>query len=254
MNNLVSQFAQACLIYDEKNFKKKLLNLLPVTSYKEFMNGTDFYAFYVINGVMNISIRGTDGTNLVRWLEAWLRDFDFTPDGDGMHPGFRFSAEAIKEEFLDYSKPYIFNRIEVKGHSGGAGIDPILGLLLSSNFGVPIECYSFASPPSFNAAGAALLNEAHKVCGLANNRITNPRDIVTMVCRHGHDEHKRGVDVGSNFEIPPDTWFQKVFKGVFSVCEHSPREYCDGLIVYFKKSGDLVAVDDLKKIRKLLVC
>ena len=259
MNRLIDSLAEAAVMYDEKYCSDKLtvINGRRPRIYDRY---TDCFAVTLVGTQLRISIRGTDGSSVWQKAAVWLSNlFDKGPDETGRHPGFREAAEWILHKLIhEYHFEYIhFDNVNVSCHSRGTGIGvifvPILAKYLDGiGIRVPIHIDAIAPVPGYNQHGLKIWYKAHNDYGVTGCLVINPRDMVTTVCRG--DKWKDGADifVGVNkITLPPDTWIQKVFKRIGGVHEHRPREYADGLALYFKKSPEAVA--QIKKYRKMFV-
>lgn len=260
MNALIDSLAEAAIMYDEKDRVDKLvvINGRKPQIYNRY---TDCFAVTLVGDQLRISIRGTDGSTFWQKAAAWLSNlFDREPDEAGRHPGFREAAEWILGKLmLDYRIDSVgFTFVNVSCHSRGTGIGVILVPILAkylaeNNIRVPINIDAFAPVPGYNRHGVETIwNKAHSEYGVTGRLVINPRDMATTMCRG--ERWGQGTDIEAGvirLVLPPDTWMQKTFKRIGGVHEHRPREYADGLAVYYKKSPAVVR--QIKKYRKMFV-
>lgn len=251
MNSLVRSILHAGVIYDECRYSDKVKQFFPSAKIDLEMNGTDCWAVCRIGDDLDISVRGTDGTDRKSKRDAWRRNFQTAARPDGISVGFGASTDKIFDDLDGKLNWRDYRSIRINGHSAGAGIAPALGARITDEYKIHgIECFSWAPPPTGNYLWAELFGKLHGEFGLDNLRVINPRDIVTIIYRHG-DKETAGMDVGKSLDLPPDGLLQKLFRWLPGAIEHSPREYVDGLIKMF--SGNDEIVSELKIIRKMMV-
>jgi hypothetical protein len=224
--------------------------LQDVVGLEVFASTNDFFAAYRSDGVLNIDVRGTDGTSPVKWVSAWLRNASWTPNEKGEHQGFRDSVDVIMQRMEDVMEEYSGDTVVLRGHSAGGAIVQILGMDIVEDYEKKCIVYALGAPPPGTRIVRDRYYRQHNSGSLEIMRIVNPRDMVTVICR---DIRYGGCDCGHQFELPPDSIFQMFFKQLSGAVEHSPREYCDGLIEHFKNLENSDEVKLLKRIRKLLV-
>jgi hypothetical protein len=251
MNSLVWSILNAGCIYDECRYSNKVKAFFPSAKIDLEMNDTDCWATCRIGDNLDIALRGTDGTDKKAKRKAWKRNFQTEARPDGISVGFGSSVDKIFDDLDGKLNWRYYKKINIHGHSAGGGEAPALGARITEEYEIHgVECFSWAPPPTGNYLWAERFNRLHSEFGLDNLRIINPRDIVTIIYRHG-DKETAGEDVGKRLDLPPDSWFQRVFKWLPGAVEHSPREYVDGTIKIL--AGDVAAVSELKIIRKMMV-
>lgn len=251
MNPLVRSILHAGVIYDECRYADKVKQFYPSAKIDIELNDTDCWAVCRIGDETDIVLRGTDGTDRKSKRKAWRRNFQTEARPDGISVGFGGSVDKIFDDLDGKLNWRDYKAIRIHGHSAGAGEAPALGARITDEYKIHgIECFSWAPPPTGNYLWAERFNRLHGEFGLDNLRIVNPRDIVTIIYRHGEKE-TAGVDVGKKLDLPPDGWFQKMFRWLPGAIEHSPKEYIDGLVKIL--AGNVEAISELKIIRKMLV-
>lgn len=242
------------VIYDEKNFKKKVLRFFPNAIIKTFENGTDFFAVVLFDSLLYIVVRGTGGTTLKKLVKAWLSNFKLKIDEDGFHTDFHMCGKDIFKTVLDCIRKMEYNKIFIVGHSRGGGITPVIGYYLNELYMELFEGIVFGAPPTVNKEGLGLLNNLLRK-GCKFTHVVNPGDMMTVLFRSGANEYVSGCDFGTRFVLPSDNWFQRIKRKIsrwfFSALEHSPREYCDGYKTLYRKNKPLLKV--VKLIRNSFV-
>lgn len=262
MNNfdLVDSLAEAAVMYDEENCSDKL-TVITGRKPKIYDRYIDAFAVTHIHDEIRLVIRGTDGTSVWQKLAVWLSNlFDRQPDITGCHSGFKEAAEWILNKLdTEYNlKQYEFKKITVSCHSRGTGIGVILVPILADylnkcKINAQIHINAFAPVPGYNQTGVNnLWNPAHNEYGVTGTLIINPRDLATSFMRGTRRNDGADIEAGViKLILPPDTFIQKIFKRISGVHEHRPREYADGLMLYFKSNPE--KVERLKKYRKMFV-
>lgn len=257
MNHMIRGLAIAVLAYDEANCEKKLRSRFDIRFFDKWMTKTDFFFVAIIGDTMEIGIRGTDGTDLKKWLSAWKRNFTVATTDHGYPKGFYDSAKTIFD-MMTSGNPnllydYSIKHINVRGHSAGGAIAPIVAMLLSERTGRYIDSLTFAAAPFGNQEALQRYNGMHDADMIHNTYVINPGDPMTFMFRDHISPATDGFDPGTPFRLPESGPAQKVFRfiPIARVFEHSPREYCKGLMVHFK--GNKEAIDDLKWVKKQLV-
>ncbi|MFA5166795.1 MAG: hypothetical protein WC449_05920 [Candidatus Paceibacterota bacterium] len=251
MNKLIQGLLFSGTIYDEVAFSRKVKLFFPKAEVIPWMNQTDFFATVMIDGTLNIVLRGTDGTDFKKWTSAWINNFHLSVGSNGIHDGFEESVKRIWVILKSIVMANDYDHLNIFGHSRGGAETPLLGNIIANATNRYVDCYSYGAPPSGNLMWLKTF-ELTRYKGLINNiYVVNPRDVITVLFRDHLTPKTDGYDVGTRFLLPEDTWQQKLFKCIPGACEHSPREYCDGLKMVFKKNKE--AVSQLKAIRKVLV-
>lgn len=251
MNKLIQSLLFAGTIYDEVAFDRKVKLFYPKAEIIKWMNQTDFFATVLIDGTLNIVLRGTDGTDFKKWASAWINNFHLSMGSNGVHDGFEESVERIWRTLKGIVLANEYDSLAVHGHSRGGAETPLLGNKIANEMNKYVDCYSFGAPPAGSTVWQETFNATHAKGLINNTYVVNPRDMITVLFRDHLTPQTDGYDVGTRFLLPEDTWIQKLFKCIPGACEHSPREYCDGLMVAFKKNKE--AISQLKAIRKVLV-
>lgn len=231
MNPIVKAIFFAGVAYDETGCLKKISSKFKITDIALRTTQTDFFVTFIENGILNILVRGTDGTDFKKWLAAWKRNFDMHTNEHGLPDGFRRSAESL----LNLIKtPHGVHQVQLFGHSAGASIIQIAGAQLARDLGLQCVCYAVAGAPAGNEIWLHETYEPlHDQGLLMINRIENPRDGVTKWF------NGKGVQVGACTVLPPDNPLQRIFKKINGVIEHSPREYCDGIKTMLPRDPDI---------------
>lgn len=237
MNLYERSFAlfRAAMVYDFKNGMQKLCKFLRDDVLIHEVNTKTDHAFIYAPqySVLNIDIMGTGGESIEEKIAAWKRDFEMEPDADGLPAGFSASARYILNSARQVFNFERFSRIDVVGHSAGASVASAFALKAIKETVRPrFQTTVFAGPPDGNYKVA---NFYRTHCQRWKQiKVVNPRDIVTQILRDQEEKEKRGVDIGEILTLPPDTTLQRLlykwFKGFPSFIEHSPKEYCDGLM------------------------
>lgn len=254
MNHLIRGLAIAGIAYDENGCEKKLRSRFDVKFFDAWMTRTDFFYATVIGNTLEIGIRGTDGTDLVKWLSAWKRNFTLEVTDHGYPKGFYVSACAIfnrlKEAVPKIVKDHEVIYVNVRGHSSGGAIAPIVAMMLAKEFNRYIDSLVYAAAPFGNQEALARYNKMHDDGMIHNTYVINPGDPMTFMFRDHTSDATNGFDPGTPFRLPVSGTVQNVFRFIpmARVFEHSPREYCKGLIVHFKD-----AIEDLRWVKKQLV-
>lgn len=203
-----------------------------------------------------IDIMGTSGETFQEKIAAWRRNFEIDAGPDGLPYGFSSSAKTILNEIdIDFNH---YSTIDITGHSAGSSIAAAVAVrLLQATKRPDIYTYGFAGPPDGNYRIERFYQSYRSRWEAI--KIVNPRDIVTTMFRSQEDDETRGVDIGRIVTLPPDTllqrWLYKWFKRFPSFLEHSPREYCDGMVKYAKKNNPFPReeVKFLRRVRRDMV-
>lgn len=260
MNDLIDSLGEAAVMYDEKECADKLI-VINGRKPRIYNRYTDCFAVTLVGTQLRIAIRGTDGSNVWQKASVWIDNlFNRGPDETGRHPGFLEAAEWIAYKLVgDYHIDAVhFDSVNISCHSRGTGIGVILAPMLAKylyDHGVkaPVNLDAFAPVPGYNSHGIKTIwDVAHNKYGITARMVINPRDIATTSCRGSR--WKDGADPVAGvttITLPPDTWVQKVFKRIGGVHEHRPREYADGMAIYYKKYPEMVK--RIKAYRKMMV-
>ena len=256
VNTLAIALAKVAIIYNKSNCREKLKSLgIEYDFWDDAECTSDYFAAGTCNGVLEILIRGTGGDTIMEKAAAWASDFDTTREG-GRHRSARDASLWVLRELMDMDIGR-FNRINIYGHSRGTLISPHLAIDLASKTGKSVIFFNFAYGPTFTNRGVQeIWVPAHEKYCIIGYQVRNPRDILCSDHVFGLKLRGTGPDDGADLpiatiDLPPDNWFQSLFRRVPSLIEHSPKEYSDGMIKKDKAHQD--TVEFLKAARKLFV-
>ena len=247
----------AAIIYDEKHFKQKLLKYYSPQYMKTSESETDFWAVVVINRQIWVAIRGTDGTSLSKWFKAWFSDFDARLTDKGRHTGFEIGSRSIVSDVVEtirylYSNNYAYREKSVKitGHSRGSSEEPIVMYDIKKDLPevcLSLEGYQFSAFPCGDERFRAEWERMAITGDLVLLRYVNPRDIASWnKFRKKNRLTPNGVDTpATEIILPPDTWWQRIFKRIPGIVEHRIQEFFDGFCILYPENKKL-----LKQMRR----
>jgi hypothetical protein len=242
----------ALIIYKEKKFKAKLLKYFLPTAIYVNSNDTDFWSVLVIKKQIWVIVRGTDGTTFYKWLKAWASDFDFQLTSRGRHRGFDISAYPIVNDITAvirqlYSEDLadMENRVIFTGHSRAASMLPIIMYEIKNKIteiNLDMIGYQFSAFPCGDQRFADDWNRYHTSGRLKMIRYINPRDIASYKkFREKNNITPKGVDIDAlEITLPPDTFWQKLFRMIPGFIEHRPQELFDGFKLIYSKHKRLL--------------
>lgn len=248
--NLIYSLWNSATVYDEKHCMVKHKARYPdIKKMRVHEIDTDFMLTYMRGDTLVINGRGTDGTNLKKWVKAWRANFKINPDINGYAEGFNIFGDFVMKQIAKYYDVKSVEKVEMHGHSrAGSGIQNA-GLKIADKYRVPVHITGWAPPPVGNYKIADDYAKLHGEGLIYIKLIGNPGDPVATLFRHISNKEKNGIDLVPITWLPPDTKAQKLFKWLpFLVNEHSPKEYLDGLVKWFQPND--VSLNAIKEIKK----